>query len=258
MPVKPSKVDPSPYMKLILLTALLNLILPLFAQSETASISPSRIQSIGNQANLFKAGSLDQSPYLQAGEYNLTFDDGPADKSTALILNILRKYQVKANFFWLGKSFESHQDLIKQAQMDGHVLGLHSYSHPSFQLLSLEQATREIDKSMQAFEKFVGFRPKLFRFPFGAFDVVNLAKRQSLLELAQKKEMSVFEWNMPGKDWIYQNVPDLQKNMQLQLAQHDRGIILLHDTHMHTARFLEPLLLELNTRKLKTVVFQAN
>ena len=60
----------------------------------------------------------------------ITFDDGPCEKYTPEILEILKNYNVKATFFVIGKNAEKHPELLKQAYNAGHEIGNHTYSAP--------------------------------------------------------------------------------------------------------------------------------
>ncbi len=62
-------------------------------------------------------------------EVYLTFDDGPSDKTTENILDVLKENDVKATFFIIGKYIEGREDILKRIVKEGHSLGLHTYSH---------------------------------------------------------------------------------------------------------------------------------
>ena len=69
----------------------------------------------------------------------LTFDDGPSD-NTEEILDILKKYDVKATFFVVGNTSEHGQELLKRIVEDGHSIGIHSYSHKYSSIYDSEEA----------------------------------------------------------------------------------------------------------------------
>lgn len=52
----------------------------------------------------------------------LTFDGGPADNVTPKILDVLRRYNVKATFFMTGSEIESHPYLCTRAMEEGHLV----------------------------------------------------------------------------------------------------------------------------------------
>src|SRR5690625_4301429 len=56
----------------------------------------------------------------------LTFDDGPDERFTPLILDVLNKHDVKATFFLLGSRLEKYVDVAKRIQKEGHIIGNHT------------------------------------------------------------------------------------------------------------------------------------
>ena len=59
----------------------------------------------------------------------LTFDDGPSDRVTPKILDVLKEENVKATFFIIGKNAETRKYLIKREIEVGHTVAVHNYSH---------------------------------------------------------------------------------------------------------------------------------
>jgi len=59
----------------------------------------------------------------------LTFDDGPGSQLTPAVLQVLKKYDVKATFFVLGRNIKGNEQLLKQAFDDGHEIATHGYDH---------------------------------------------------------------------------------------------------------------------------------
>ena len=57
---------------------------------------------------------------------SLTFDDGPDEKYTSTLLDLLKKYDIKATFFVVAKFAEKNPAIIKRMEKEGHTIGLHS------------------------------------------------------------------------------------------------------------------------------------
>jgi peptidoglycan/xylan/chitin deacetylase (PgdA/CDA1 family) len=98
----------------------------------------------------------------------LTFDDGPQDIYTPQILDILKKYGVKATFFLIGKNVEAFPDVAKRIAQEGHCIGNHTYSHPDLVLKTKEHIRLELKNAQDAIYKATGIKPYLFRPPYGA------------------------------------------------------------------------------------------
>jgi peptidoglycan/xylan/chitin deacetylase (PgdA/CDA1 family) len=97
----------------------------------------------------------------------LTFDDGPKPGQTEAILDILKKHEVKASFFMVGRRIERHRELAARVLAEGHQLGNHSYSHRRLIFKSPSYIQEEIDKT-DALLRGLGVEGEIhFRAPFG-------------------------------------------------------------------------------------------
>lgn len=61
----------------------------------------------------------------------LTFDDGPNSTTTPRALAVLAKHHVHATFFVIGRRAQASPDLLQQIVDAGHVIGNHTWSHPT-------------------------------------------------------------------------------------------------------------------------------
>jgi peptidoglycan/xylan/chitin deacetylase (PgdA/CDA1 family) len=149
----------------------------------------------------------------------LTFDDGPAEPFTEQVLAILHAYQVPATFFVCGRNVEKHPELLRRIVAEGHEVGNHTYSHLFVYFKSRRRIAEEIDRTQAIIEKVVGFRPNIFRPPYGArwFGLVP-----TLLE----RGMHLILWSATGYDWR----KDVQGITEAALRELQPGaVILLHD-----------------------------
>ncbi|MFH0808855.1 MAG: polysaccharide deacetylase family protein, partial [Pseudomonadota bacterium] len=78
----------------------------------------------------------------------LTFDDGPQEPYTSLLLDVLSTEGVPAAFFVLGRQVERHPGLIERMRREGHEVGVHGYSHAAFPFLRGKRLAAEIDRSL--------------------------------------------------------------------------------------------------------------
>lgn len=99
------------------------------------------------------------------GKLFFTFDDGPDPKVTPLILDILRKYQVKASFFCLGENIEKYPKLFQKIKDDGHTVGNHGYKHLNGWKCSLNEFKENVEKGFQYSQS------DLFRPPYGKLNI---------------------------------------------------------------------------------------
>jgi len=149
----------------------------------------------------------------------LTFDDGPTEQFTGKVLDILREHEVPATFFVCGRNVEKHPDLLRRIIAEGHAVGNHTYSHLFLYFKSRQRIAEEIDRTQAIIEKVAGFRPNVFRPPYGArwFGLVP-----TLLE----RGMHLIMWSVTAFDWK-KDVPGITRTTLRGLKS--GGIILLHD-----------------------------
>lgn len=143
----------------------------------------------------------------------LTFDDGPSDY-TPRILRILERKKARATFFVLGQQVGAYPSYARAVVRKGHELANHSYSHD---LLPGESDMRRTSRRIRSA---TGFRPCLFRPPYGA---VN----GSLLSSARKERMKVVNWDVDTNDW---KVPGVSA-IVAEIVNRTRpgSIVLMHD-----------------------------
>ena len=151
----------------------------------------------------------------------LTFDDGPHPVYTPKILEILRRYKVKATFFLIGERVEQFPQIAQQIVSEGHEVGNHTYSHPNdLPREDWNKVRLEIEKCSAAIERVTGVRPKFFRPPRGFLNY-------KVLTLAQIEGYTVVFWTVSA-DHKDAPTPKAMANRVLKLV-HPGAIILMHD-----------------------------
>jgi peptidoglycan-N-acetylglucosamine deacetylase len=167
--------------------------------------------------------------------FSLTFDDGPSH-NTPKILEMLRRRQVRVNFFVLVRSLRDI-NLLNTARMaveDGHELGNHTFSHPDVTRLAAASQDHQIRGSSRDFERYLGFSPRLFRLPFGA-GVGREAVRRRIADAG----MMHVHWNIDSLDWQDPSVDSVVRRVTTSIKKWNRGIILFHDTKKNTLKSSE-------------------
>jgi len=183
------------------------------------------------------------NPFETDKKIALTFDDGP-NEITLLVLQILKKHNVKATFFCIGKNIEKHPEILKRIMDEGHIVGNHSYSHSNvFDFYRKNRVIEEIRKTDALIESILGKKVQLFRPPYG---VTNPSIRRAL-EVTKHK---VIGWNIRSLDGILKDEKIIFARIKNRIAP--GGIVLLHDTS-HTVIILEWLMLYLEENKYKVV-----
>jgi peptidoglycan/xylan/chitin deacetylase (PgdA/CDA1 family) len=130
----------------------------------------------------------------RAGELALTFDDGPNPAWTPRLLELLAGYDVRATFFMVGSHAALEPELVRQVQAGGHLIGLHSWSHPSLARSSRRKIKEELTKSRTSLEQILGAPVRFFRPPFGA-------RRPAVFSIARSMGLTTVLWNAMTNDW---------------------------------------------------------
>ncbi|SCW67006.1 Peptidoglycan/xylan/chitin deacetylase, PgdA/CDA1 family [Paenibacillus tianmuensis] len=129
-----------------------------------------------------------------SGQVALTFDDAPDTTFTPQVLDVLKKYQVRATFFLVGAQAEKHPEMVKRIVREGHVIGNHSYSHKLFTKLSDDLFQSQVLQTQQALKRLIGYSPHLLRPPYGEIS-------ESQLLWASEHGYRIVNWNVDSLDW---------------------------------------------------------
>ncbi len=158
----------------------------------------------------------------------LTFDDGPSDKVTPKILDVLKEENVKATFFIVGRLAERRKYLIEREFNEGHTVAVHSYSHVYKDIYSsVESLLADIDRCNELIHEVTGEYATVYRFPGGSFGL-----NQDLINAVTAHGMRYVDWNASMRDAeIYNATPDdLVKAAINTPANRDHIVMLAHDT----------------------------
>ncbi|MEG0914920.1 MAG: polysaccharide deacetylase family protein [Christensenellaceae bacterium] len=192
--------------------------------------SPPHYQDLYGKYNAFFI--MENTP-----KFYLTFDEGYENGYTPQILDTLRDKNTKATFFVTYSYAKENPQLVRRMIDEGHVVGNHSYTHPSLPDISLEQARDEIVKLHTYIRDNFGYEMTVFRAPMGEFSEQTLALTNEL------NYKSVF-WSYAYKDWE----PTEQMGVDASFEQitkniHNGAIFLLHavsyDNTQNLSRFID-------------------
>jgi peptidoglycan/xylan/chitin deacetylase (PgdA/CDA1 family)/uncharacterized caspase-like protein len=184
---------------------------------------------------------------LPDSTFVLTFDDGPHIRRTPAILSTLRKYEVPAIFFQVGRNLaairkDNSLALTRAASVDSIVqpelflAGGHTYSHALLTKLDSAALVREIEDGGRCLTAAGENESGLFRPPYGG---VN----DTVLRFLSERGKKVMLWNVDSRDWA-DPVPQSIANRVIAEAEIKRkGIILFHDINGSTLDAL-PLVIE--------------
>lgn len=198
-------------------------------------------------------------------EIAVTFDDGPCEETLA-VLELLKKYEVKATFFLVGKMFEGRAGIIEKIKENGHEVGNHTFSHKRLWFKSKRFIEEDVKKCDEELGK-VGISTDLIRFPGFKYgpNALSVCRRLGKRAIFQEK----LSWSQEAYDWyrpwlkmrgLTRGPVRIDKVIEKTLSGTRNGSILgFHDylqeigPHPEIIPILERIIPELKNRGFKFV-----
>lgn len=185
----------------------------------------------------------------------LTFDDGPCDRVTPKILDVLKEENVKATFFIVGTAAENRKYILERELAEGHTVAVHSYSHRYGQIYSSpENLIADIDKCNEIIKSVTGSFSTLYRFPGGSFGLSD-----KLISAVKEHGMKYVDWNASICDAEYYAAPPeiLYANAVESSKGHNTVVLLAHDstTKSTTAQALKNIIRYFKSQNFKFDTF---
>lgn len=149
----------------------------------------------------------------------LTFDDGPDNKSTPAIVDILKKYKVKGSFFFLGREVLKYPEVVKEAYDNGNLVLSHSFNHDDLTIFNKSELHNDIKRTEAAIEEVIGKKPAILRTPYGETD-------EKVIAGAHKDGYSIVLWSIDTLDWSQNDRKNIANNVLSNVRNGD--IILMH------------------------------
>ncbi len=173
----------------------------------------------------------------------LTFDDGPGPY-THQLLEVLRKYNVKATFFVVNTGYV---ELLREIAGDGHSVGVHSVSHDYRTIYASEEAYFSDLYQMQAIiEHYTGVKTMLVRFPGGSSNQVsrfNPGIMTRLTKAVEEKGFRYFDWNVSSGDAGNASTADeVFWNVVNGIGNKTNSVVLQHDIKEFSVEAVERII----------------
>lgn len=151
----------------------------------------------------------------------LTIDDGPDERDTPQILDLLDRHRARATFFVVGERVARWPHLVPEIIRRGHEIGHHTHTHPAltFWCASRRRLAAELDRTLDVL-RHVGNRPQLFRPPVGI-------KNFFLAHALAQRGLSCVGWSVRSGDCRTHSPEQLVSAMMTRLKP--GAIVLLHE-----------------------------
>lgn len=156
----------------------------------------------------------------------ITFDDGP-NKNTNEILDLLKKYDMKATFFVLEDRVKTYPHIIKRMISEGHSIGIHGQSHEKEVFYSSDSsALNEVNNTKQTLKEISNYDTKLVRVPYGSKPLLTKPQYNNLIDAGY----NLWDWSIDSTD-THKNatVSSITSNTINALNEYKNCVVLFHD-----------------------------
>jgi len=164
----------------------------------------------------------------------ISFDAAWGTEHTGKILDILDEYGIKTTFFVVKFWVETNPEMAREIVNRGHEIGNHSATHPEVGNLSEERVRRELLETHQTIYETTGFKPSLFRPPFGHYTT-------RMLQVIEELGYYTIQWDVDSLDWKERGVEDLVRRVTERTTP--GSIVLFHNNARYLTQAL-PLILQ--------------
>lgn len=162
----------------------------------------------------------------------LTFDDGPSMLSSRY-LDILKEENVNATFFIIGQQVcDEMEDVVRRAIDEGNEIGIHTYCHEACNIYRCaDSCYRDVMRTKGILEDKLGYKPKLYRFPWGSANNYIASYRDDIILRLKKEGLEYQDWNVSAEDSVGSPTEEsILSNIRKDYKKYDEPVILMHDS----------------------------
>ncbi len=167
----------------------------------------------------------------------LTFDCGwEHNNLTSEVLDTLKEKGVPATFFCTLDHIQKQPALITRMIDEGHIVGNHSATHPSFAEIDRTKMASEIEKTENYLRENFGYCAKYFRFPAGEYS-------ENALDLVSSLGYTSVFWSVAYNDWNVNEIKGKDYAVKTVFERlHPGAVILLHSVSQDNAQALPEII----------------
>ncbi len=174
----------------------------------------------------------------------LTFDDGPNEGTTNIILDILKEEGIQATFF---VTCNGPDYLIQRMYNEGHTVALHTASHAYYYVYSsVDNYFNDLNQVSNRVERLTGQKSMIIRFPGGSSNTVsrNYSKgiMTTLTSEVKKRGYHYFDWNVDSGDAAGAGTNQIYYNVASNISLGRENVVLMHDIKYTTTYALRNII----------------
>ncbi len=150
-----------------------------------------------------------------------------------VILETLKKQNVKVTFFMVGDWIEKNEEAAKKIHAAGHELANHSYNHPHVNNLSYDKNVEQIKKCSDLIQNITGTPSTLYRGPYGEYN-------DTVIQAAKENKHTTIQWSIDTLD--YKSLTGEQMWEKIEPHLENGSVILMHNGTENTANSLNMII----------------
>lgn len=151
----------------------------------------------------------------------LTFDDGPDETSTPLLLDRLAAHAAHATFFLVGERAARQPGLVRQIVTQGHTIGQHGYAHLDAWRAAPRRIREEMERASGVLEEITGTPVRWARPPYGHLT-------PGAIRWARRNGQRIALWDLMPADFLPGASAEEVARI-LTSGARPGGIVVLHD-----------------------------
>ncbi|MEE3342672.1 MAG: polysaccharide deacetylase family protein [Bacilli bacterium] len=161
----------------------------------------------------------------------LTFDDGPNEGTTNVILDVLKEEGVPATFF---VTCNGPDYLISRMYKEGHTVALHTATHNyNYLYSSIDNYFKDLGEVSNRVERLTGIKSKIIRFPGGSSNTISkhlsAGIMTKLTSEVRKRGYKYFDWNVDSNDAAGAGTSAVYSNVVNNISLSRENVVLMHD-----------------------------
>lgn len=150
-----------------------------------------------------------------------------------LILDTLKRNDVRVTFFMVGDWVEKFPEQVKKISEANQEIGNHSLTHPHVNQLDYEKNVEQILKCSEKIESITGKKVSLYRGPYGEYN-------NTVIKAARDNNHEVIQWSIDTLD--YNSLTGEQMWNRIKDKLTNGSIILMHNGTKYTGSSLESII----------------
>ncbi len=198
--------------------------------------------------------------YLNPKTMYLTFDDGPSEEYTDMVLDVLKEKNIKATFFLIGEYVRKYPETAKRIAEEGHTIGIHCDVHDYQKIYaSVDSYLEDFENAYDTVYEITGVEAEFFRFPGGSVNAYNKAVYQDIIEEMETRGFVYYDWNASLGDAGRNSLTseELIGNAVATARGRREVVMLAHDRVDNTAYALESLIDSLPEYRMEPLTTKA-